>query len=552
MKSELPNLTFAGVTYGALATPWDLQILLYPGLSAKNIRKSAELIKAGEAGKPQIDRLPLVTAFHQVLAGQLAAGYAQTSVGQAIVRLRMFVAHVDEFNLEFNFSFLEKSFLHWTDRLVHRHRTIKDIAEDSAYQVAAMVAALIDAVLDRPSPLIRLARLKPKVARPRVMGVQADRQSLASTFLFGNMLKDVCDRLTSEVVLQEWLPIVIDIRSGGRIELWSGWHKRRFDDGFKRFQSDGTLRTRSPLANLRIEAEILMFLGQTGMNSTQALKLRLCSFRYVSHIDGYQVGEYKGRRKGAVLFEIYKEYRVHFERYLRWRNELFPKSDLLFPFLNTYGGPESGVRNWRLRPECERLGITFVGPQALRNTRVNWLLRMSSDPGLTAEMAQHTKETLMRVYEQPSLQKAGAEVLRFWAKNDPALAASTPSIAPGLCDGVPTSIDEIPAEATKPDCIRPSGCLWCAHHRDVDEFEYIWGLVCFGVLKEFEVNRRSPAQVAERSAARCAMERIREKLNWFYESNQKRREWVEEAHARIEDGSYHPSWKRLIRQFQPI
>jgi hypothetical protein len=45
------------------------------------------------------------------------------------------------------------------------------------------------------------------------------------------------------------------------------------------------------------------------------------------------------------------------------------------------------------------------------------------------------------------------------------------------------------------------------------------------------------------------MGRIRAKLKWFAESNPARLAWVEEAHVRVEEGNYHPSWKRLIHQF---
>lgn len=552
VKLSIPTLTFPDVKYGKLATPWNLGVLLYPGLSGQNARRSAELLSAGELGAPVADRVAMVEAFHEVLSGKLTAGQAQASVGQAISRLRQFVSHVDVFSLPLDKQSVEKSFLHWTDHLVHRHRTVKDISEYSAYQTAAMVSGLIDEVLGRSSSLITLSRLKAKPPKPKALGVQVEKQSLESAFAFGHLVKDVCDSLTEEVVLRGPIPIVIKIRSGGQIEHWCQWVRERPDEGLRRFQAEGTLRSRAPLANLRIEAEILMFIGQTGMNCTQALKLRIGKFQYASHIDGYQVREYKGRRKGPVIFEIYKEYRSHFERYLQWRSELFPASDVLFPFINTYGGPEFGPRNWQLRRQCECLGIAFVGPRALRNTRVNWLLRRSSDPALTAEMAQHTEETLLKVYDRPSLQRAGGELLRFWAQHDPALAGATSAIAPGHCNGRPEPIPEMPVGATTPDCIRASGCLWCAHHRDIDEFEYVWALVCFGHIKEFEANKRPPSQAEERTAAQCALNRIRDKLTWLNESNPKRRDWVDEAHARVEEGSYHPSWKRLIRQFQPI
>jgi integrase len=155
----------------------------------------------------------------------------------------------------------------------------------------------------------------------------------------------------------------------------------------------------------------------------------------MSHLDGYQVKEYKARRGGTVLFEIFSEYKPHFERYLAWRRQLFPHSNRLFPFIGIRGRrPDRVVDSHRLREACKGLGLPFVSPRALRNTRVNWLLRMTGDPDLTAEMAQHTKRTLLEVYERPSLQRAMVEVTRFWSEFDPHLAR-TLAIAPGSCAG---------------------------------------------------------------------------------------------------------------------
>ncbi|MDG0856200.1 site-specific integrase [Roseateles puraquae] len=544
----IPDLTFPGVEFAAMATPWDLTGMLYRGNSGLGVREAAAQIAARSAGPPIMSRLPVVQAFHRFFLGQIASGISKTSVGIAISRARNFVAYVDRVGLPFDMQSVEKTFLHWADCLVHRHQVVKDLSPDSAYQFAASISKILDQVLERSSPLVTATRLKPKRLHRTAVGVKAEKQSLTETFEFGHFLADICGALTVDSIMNRGLPVQIDLRSGGVWLHWCGWHEKHFQRTFEIYEADKSLRIRYPLVNLRIEAELLMFIGQTGINCTQALRMRLSRFQYASHIDGYLVREYKPRRKGPVLFEIFKEYRPHFERYLKWRDELFPDSQMLFPFVRTGGGLESDRPTWRIKKKCPSLGLTFVSPRELRNTRVNWLLRRSSDPDLTAEMAQHTRETLLEVYDRPSQQRAGVEVLRFWSKHDPALSMTTP-IAPGKCDGQPEPVKGIPISAPQPDCIRPSGCLWCSHHRDVDDFDYVWALVCFGLLKEYEMNRRHPSQGGQPTAAELSMGRIRAKLKWFAESNPARLAWVEEAHVRVEEGNYHPSWKRLIHQF---
>lgn len=143
-----------------------------------------------------------------------------------------------------------------------------------------------------------------------------------------------------------------------------------------------------------------MLVAQTGLNLTQARNLHLNDFFYVGHLDGYQVKEYKKRRGGVVLFEIFKDYKPHFERYLDWRRHLFPDPERLFPFVGIGGSrPDSRCDGSRLRAICRALDFRFVCPRLLRNTRVNWLLRTTADPDLTAEMAQHAKQTMLKAGE---------------------------------------------------------------------------------------------------------------------------------------------------------
>ncbi|CAG9170831.1 hypothetical protein LMG23994_02018 [Cupriavidus pinatubonensis] len=326
---------------------------------------------------------------------------------------------------------------------------------------------------------------------------------------------------------------------------------RNASSGLAETQYHQLLEGRFYLANIRIEAEISMFIAQTGMNSSQALNEELQKFFYISHLDGYEVKDHKNRRRGMVLFQIFKDYKAHFERYLEWRRKLFPDSGKLFPLIGREGTrQERRFNGARIKLICQELGIPYVPPRTLRNTRINWLLRKSADPELTADLAQHTTETLLTVYALPSLQRAMVETVCFWSKADPHLVR-TESVAPGDCTGTPKPVEDMPDEAPKPDCIKAAGCLWCQNHRDVDSFDHIWALASFKHLKAIELSKaRTPITDKSVPPSQSAIDRINDKLRWYEQSNETRRDWVSEAQARIEEGDWHPNFAYDILELE--
>lgn len=553
---HLPDLTFPDVKLGIAQTPWNLNRWLYRGGAALRLDKVAEAISSGRLGRPLLERIELVQKIHSVLCGQLASGGSKFSASTRIDSMNALVLWADENHRPLTVAEIQTTYIHWTDALNQRVKVRKDMLNATAYHYASLVGTFLDCVLCRARPMILLTRIRRGKTRKTPLGAQADKQNLEWTFAFGHLLQDICDGLPLEVL---WgpLPARIPLRSGGELEHWSKahakeWRKTMLDN----YAADRTLETRWPLANLRIEAELLMFIGQTGMNLAQAHQLALRHFSYSSDVDSYKVREYKARRGGEVLFTIYKEYRAHFERYLAWRRSVFPGNTPLFPLVRLPGRERSAdvaPRFTSIRKYCEQIGVRFVPPQMLRNTRVNWVLRRTGDPDLTAEMAQHGKEVLLGVYVRPSLQRAVGEICRYWQKNDPTLTRVIPlhPVAPGECDGEPKAMLFKPKEAPLPDCVRPSGCLWCEHHRDVDSLDYVWALACFRHLKIIEVSIYHPPQGASaKHPGEYAIERMSQKLTWFHDSNAKRHGWVEEALSRVDEGNYHPEWARLIRDME--
>ncbi|MDD5175292.1 MAG: hypothetical protein PHQ05_02560 [Sterolibacterium sp.] len=572
---NIPDLTFPIVTYGRMETPWDLRTLLYMGGAKTSPRTVFNQIAAGELGRPIVERIDLALRLHEAINANLVGGGSKRTASSILKPLRCFFGWADAGGHPLSLETVEAKYRYWCDFLLHRVR-LREIKENTAYSMAVAVSSVLGDALDRAQSLILTTRLRSPKPGSRAVGIAADKQNLADTFAFGHLCLDVIESTPVEAIWGR-LPLRIRIRSGRVLEQWSylippenlaalkpGYkNKSHFERALRKraaWEADRTLRTRFPLVNLRLEAELLVFMAQTGKNLAQAHQLRKTQFSYKSTIDGYEVRDYKQRRQGEVLFEIFAEYRTHFDRYLAWRDQVFAgePTDRVFPFVRQKGAAESTAPDFdQLRRRiCTSSGIPFVGPQKLRKTRVNWLLRQSCDPDQTAEMDQHTKQTLLRIYDQPSLQRAQVEIIQFWRKCDPRLGGDPlPCPAPGVCDGVPKAIPDLPVEASKPDCTHPAGCLFCDHHRDIDSEDYVWSAASMRHLNTLILAGFRPVKKGKADAARhveLAIEVLTAKLKWFRESNHKRKHWVEEAMERIEESAFHPHWRHLIESAEGV
>ncbi|ELQ00315.1 site-specific integrase [Pseudomonas syringae] len=567
MDSSEVDLTFPILEYGAAETPWNLRSLLFRGGAAAKVKNVGRQIEQGELGTLLTERIELVTRLHEHMSDDLAGGGSRISTLNKILALRRFFAWCDLEGVDLSLQTVANTFVHWTDYLLSLHRVDRSLSDVALYDLTRLTATLLDRVLDRQVSLSKSTRVRKPRGRGKVHSTKAEKQSLHSAFVFGHLLADICDALTWDATIGA-LPVRIRLRTGQTLEKWSGLpHPERAAARRTRPQTlqqiedsraaraahekDRSLRTRYPLVNLRIESEMLMFIAQTGMNLKQAHTLRVEQFHYSSHLDGYQVRSYKNRRYGEVLFEIYATYRKWFKRYLEWRNEWFPNEaeGLLFPLVRT------GGRNIKTAPHfsnikltCRAIGIPFIRPRMLRGTRINWLLRESQNPRQVAELAQHTVETLIRVYSDPHPQTAMAEITRFHKQNDPSLA----SPAPGICASVkPEAMCGLPTAAPRPDCVNAAGCLFCIQHRDIESEDHVWSLDSLRHLKTLELARYRPPNLDERPAADhpalLVIDRLVAKLNFFEESSDVRRQWVEEARSRIDEGYYHPAWDGFIQ-----
>lgn len=536
----------------------DLKRFLYIGGAASNAKYVASHIKQGELGKPKLERLELLLAIKEQLETNLIIGKSIHSVKGLLDVLTLLFKFLDKHDLPATRKELESNYILYSEYLFREvHKSDSRISLRSAHGYAQKLSAFFGDMLDVPyaGRLIFKTRLRYKQRPKKAVNKTAEKQNLESTFQLGGFLVDLIMGLTKESILGE-LPIRIPIRGSivenNHILLFANTEASQ--DNFLEWSIEarkpvssieGTNRWQ--LVNLRAAAEFLLFVSQTGINNTQATTMKRERFKYKPVGDSFEVRCYKPRRKGEVYFEIYKSYRPLFENYISFISHFFPHSELLFPKFGPNGIKVSQNLQTRfdgIKTLILKHGIPWIAPSTLRNTRVNWLLRRSGDEMLTADIAQHTKEVLRSDYERPSQQRAMVEITRFWNKHDPISQGElTGSIIASQCNGQPKAIDAKPSSVVEPNCITPSGCLWCKHHRDVDSADYVWSLCSMRHLKVIE---SSLTLSRKEVPADASVNRIASKIGWYRDSSIARSRWVDEAELRVEEGYYHPNWSAII------
>jgi len=550
---------------------WNLGRFLYLGAVHEGARWVWRRIECGELGEPQLERVELLIAVKEALETRLVSGQSERSISSYMSSILAFFRFLEDHHHPFSLTRLESHYLAFAEHLfIAAHKKPATLKMATAYGSAAMLSGVFGEVLDihGSARLINRTRLKAPHTTKKAASKAAEKQSLENTFKLGNFLVDLKAGLSVEAVLGP-LPITIPMRPGlvtsDQIRLcairkdpkWLSLPKDQWTDGQKK-RHRAMMRVREPVShiqgtyrwyfvNLRVQAEFLLFIAQTGMNVAQAKALGRSSLKYRPMGDSWQVRCYKGRRQGEVSFRIYQSYKPHLEQYRSFINHFFPESEFLFPQFDDCG-QESQTRaalNLQgFRSFIKGMSVPWVPPSALRNTRVNWLLRRSSDIDLTAEMAQHTREVLRDHYERPSQQRAMGEITRFWHKHDPIQqSALTDSLIASQCNGRPEGAEDKPASVVEPNCVNPSGCLWCVHRRDIDSGDYVWSLASMRHLKSIEASA-TPAR--ETVPADEAVARLSMMMEWYRSSSSDRRQWVEEAEQRIEEGHYHPNWSPII------
>jgi len=567
--ANIPDLVIQCARLPKSSYACNLQRFLYVGGASSDARWGIDAINSGKFGQPRLERLTLLLSIKEQLEMELNAGKSYKSFTGTLSRVKHFFQFVDKYETQCSLDQLESIYLHYAEYLFRKvHIKPPRLSPTTAYGYANLLSRLFGRILDIPyaTTLITRTRLKYPRQAKKSLSRTAEKQSLEDTFRLGVFLVDLVNGLSTDSILGE-LPLRIPIRNGlienneiqlnypadewlsGPKEKWTSVQKDSYRQIIKTRQPVQSIdkTKRWTLVNLRVTAEFLIFIAQTGINMTQAKYLRSEQFKYKSAGDSWEVRSYKSRRGGEVLFRIYKSYKPFLHNYISFINYFFPNSQWLFPIVSNNGkdfGRKPIYRYWILQKIITNSGIPWIPPKALRNTRINWLLRRSGDEELTAEMAQHTKEVLRQYYERPSQQRAMVEITRFWNKHDPIMQGDlVGSIIAGQCDGRPEAVDTKPTTVINPNCTNPSGCLWCKHLRDIDSEDYVWSLVSLRHLKSIEA---SGTVTRESLPADFATNRLSEKIKWFRNSNKTRAKWVMESEMRIEEGFYHPNWSNII------
>ena len=169
---------------------------------------------------------------------------------------------------------------------------------------------------------------------------------------------------------------------------------------------------------------------------------------------------------------------------------------------------------------------------------------------MTAEMAAHTKETLLRIYEEGDLQSASQEIGAYYAETDPALSQQPKG---PIClneNDIPRPVPYTPKEAPQPDCVTPEGCLWCEHFRDVLALDYCWRLTSHRHLKTLEIALYHPQTSEPLHPGYLVIDRLNMKLKALSAHNEMCAEWVKDAEEQVREGDYHPHWQNLIEMVE--
>lgn len=568
----LPDLRFSGLAYGTHQVPWDLTTLAYRGGAAIRRDHAHVMISNGKCGRLLPSRLPLLKCIHGVVEAKITRSESRESISTLLTMVWQFYRWADETSSPLTIDTIVECYVAWTESLLTRVRIAKDIEHETVYKAARRVADLLARALgyENKNPgisLLHLTRLRRLPSNRKALAGRASEQLLANTFEYGHLLTDLCFALSSNAIAGA-MPLIVTLRNGTSFELAGG--TRGLSDSTIAVQSPTKrdrartsraplpagvkaidVRNRSRLVNLRIEAELQIFVAQTGMNLASAARLRRDRFRWQTDSDGLEdIKVYKARRGGEAIFRCFKGYREHLAQYLKWLDatSLSSVDDRLFPFVYTDRIPTPGALPCFKATStlCRRLGIQRIPPRHLRRVRVNWLYRRSRDATLTAEQSAHTKATLLRVYVEPHFQSAAAEIVRFHAATEPAL---TPP-GPGICASQIRDPRLIPSDwvnTPSPDCVSPDGCLFCAHHRDVMSYDYCWKLASHARLKALELCLYKPPKRAPAHPAKRVIDRICEKLAAIAQGSEVRARWVRDAEDAVRAGRSHPVWAGHIQ-----
>lgn len=504
------------------------------------------------------DRLPFIEAITNQLNFEVIRGASSASINTYCCELNVFMKWVDLNNITLSThkEELKTIYLAYDEYCYIRCWVKKEISQRTAYANVFNISQYFSKLLELPphknlryiSRVIKSNSPSLKKSPSRT----AEKQHLGNSRKLGYYCVDLANAIDIDSIYGK-IPITINsIKTDNteqKIQVPRGLivylnrsklnHSKKLMNYCLPIDNKGDISTldrhRLNLIRLKLLAELIIFVYQTGMNVSQILQLERIGFSYnLQGNNDWIVTCNKGRKQGAVKFKIYKDYRTRLKKLIDFVNHFYPKSKYLFPVSKKIN-PKGSVHYETLRKHLEHANITWIPPKVTRSTRINFLSRIIDDPNLSAEMSQHTKETYGKNYQIPSQQRAMTALTHFWTEEPVSLINSG-------CSEIPSPTKDIPSNIPNPNCINESGCLWCESHRDIESEDYIWSLATFRYLKIIEasqpIKRKIPADIV--------VEHLTKKIQSFKSRNDQTKQWVVEALLKIDEGSYHPNWGGVL------
>lgn len=550
------NFCLDKLSYGTHETKWDLSVFLYKGAVLENRRTVGESIKANRYGEILPERIEFVSNLFEHFNYKIISGLSRNTLTGQLEKLWTFIRWCEKQNRILSKDEIPDLFISWVNSEIIVVRE-KNLDEYSAYKKFFKIANIITSSqnLENFSNSASLMLRTNLSLKPQKKQSEVPNQH--EIFEFGKFLKSLIDQLTIDVIRGEQ-PILITLSNERTIYLKSNLVNVELDiEKLKYSEKKQALEKRRALTedeslldsykrsnpiNVRIEAELMIFMSQTNMNLAQARNLNFCEFRLMTKDDEYEVFTvYKGRKQAEASFKFYQEYKNIFLRYLQWLKEVgFNENDKLFPFVarEKLKANDTLRKLHVIRNLCKDNGFKYFPSTQLRKFKANWLFENSDDVGTVTNLMSHSERTFRNNYQKTEKNKALKELSNFNSQNLKRLVI-------GLCSNnlenpqIMNTVENI----LTPDCINPEGCLFCTYHKDIESYDYCFKLVSHRYLKLLEM-AKNPNN--GNHPAKLIVERLNEKIDGLRALSDKAEKWIVKAQNEVQSGEYHPDWNNLI------
>ena len=514
-------------------------------------------------------RYQFASEIRRFLLGEITRGSSLKTIRSLISVMKRFTEFMDEKNItpSINQKEMTGAFKRYDEHLYSKAWKAKENKKSTANEEIKALSRALTSILDLDpnKPLKRHSRVNKSFHRRNKVSVSpsGEKQNLDDTKKMGWYCTYLALNLTTDNITG-WLPLEIDMQTpngeqktilvpkGLKKEPYKNMSKSSYVYQWEKSRKPNTdvfTGRRKELVKLRIYAELIIFIHQSGWNLQSAIDLSREELSYSAR--GNSEFEVKGKKardgKGAgntktVYFNIYRNYKKWLQNYIHFLNEHYPEDGRLFPIKKLDSTDTSAMHYTALKTILERDGIPWIPPLELRNTRLNFLDAVAGNEKFTEAFGNHSRETFERNYKRPSQKRALASIWDFWSK-DPMNPLQ------GGCNPTPIPSTSSPMKIAKPDCKTPSGCLWCESYKHIKSFDYIWNLVSYRQLKTFEASKLNVSQ-DNLSSSELVINRISDYLSYFQKLNKKCAQWVEKALQWMDEGNFHPVWKDWINALQ--